>query len=81
MGLVGHTGCGKSTLIKLILREYPPENTEGSLTVGGNDINSLSPRWLYSKIAYVPQKPIIFNESIYYNMTYGWPVGQRREMR
>lgn len=72
VGLVGHTGCGKSTLIKLILREYNVIDGEGNLNLDEVAMASVSPRWLYSQIAYVPQKPIIFDESIFYNLCYGW---------
>ena len=72
LGLVGHTGCGKSTMIKLILKEYFIEEGEGDLTLAGKDIKDISARWLYSKVAYVPQKPTMFDETIYYNIVYGW---------
>lgn len=68
VALVGHTGCGKSTMVKLILREYSVENGEGIVTLDGIDMRHVSPRWLYSRVAYVPQKPVIFDESIFYNL-------------
>lgn len=46
----------------------PPATNSTSLH--SSTVNS----WLYSKVAYVPQKPVIFDESIFYNMTYGWSV-------
>eukprot|EP00056_Hartaetosiga_gracilis_P008735 m.125583 g.125583 ORF g.125583 m.125583 type:complete len:965 (+) comp12984_c0_seq1:67-2961(+) len=72
IGLVGHTGCGKSTMVKLILKEYSIAPNEGTLTLGGKGIEDICTRWLYSKVAYVPQKPTMFDENIYYNLVYGW---------
>ena len=46
-------------------------NGEGIVTLDGIDMRNISPRWLYSRVAYVPQKPVIFDESIYYNLVYG----------
>jgi ABC-type multidrug transport system fused ATPase/permease subunit len=41
-------------------------------------LHSHTRSWLYSKIAYVPQKPIIFDESIFYNLCYGWDAADAR---
>lgn len=43
---MGYTGCGKSTMIKLILKEYKIEPGEGNLTLGGIDIKDVSARYV-----------------------------------
>lgn len=54
-GLVGHTGSGKSTLVKLILRLY--EKSQGSISISGQDISSIEKNRIRSWISYVPQDP------------------------
>ncbi len=69
--IIGSTGCGKSTLVKLIPRFF--DVTDGSISVGGTDIRDLSLETLRSKIGYVPQKAILFSGDIRSNIAYGAP--------
>ncbi len=68
-GIAGRTGCGKSTLCKILARLYPVD--DGCLFFDGNEVNSLSPSDIRSHISYVAQEPILFSESIAYNITLG----------
>lgn len=67
--IVGKSGCGKSSILKLILKIY--ENTEGDILIDGKNINLYSPDSIYNKIAYIPQQPYIFDETIRFNLTLG----------
>ncbi len=66
--IVGPTGCGKSTLAKLILRMYDP--SDGEVYVDGLDVRDYRSESLYSKISYVPQTPIIFKTTVRENVGY-----------
>lgn len=69
IGIVGKTGAGKTTLFKLLLREYP--NIQGSLTISGVDIHDISIEQLRSWIGYVPQDQMLFSMSIRDNIRFG----------
>ena len=68
--IVGYSGGGKSTISKLLYRFY--DVTSGRITYGGIDIRDLSQGELRSNIAVVPQDPVLFNESLEYNLKYGY---------
>lgn len=65
--IVGESGSGKSTLVKLILKCY--DKYEGIISLGGKDIRKMSERQIYQCIGIVEQRPYIFNESLYENIT------------
>ncbi len=69
LALVGPSGSGKSTIIALLQRFYDPNY--GSVTLDGMDIRDLDLRWLRSQIGIVPQEPVLFNQTIAYNIRYG----------
>lgn len=69
LGIVGKTGSGKTTLFKLLLREYP--NIKGSITFSGVDIHDLSLKQIRSWIGYVPQDQMLFSMSIRDNIRFG----------
>ncbi|XP_072254149.1 ATP-binding cassette sub-family B member 10, mitochondrial-like, partial [Pyxicephalus adspersus] len=69
MAVVGPSGSGKSTLVSLLLRLYDPNS--GSVHVDGQDVRSLNPLWLRSKIGTVSQEPVLFSCSIAENIAYG----------
>lgn len=66
LGIVGLSGAGKSTLAKLILRFN--EVTSGQISLDGIDIRSLRQTHLRQNIAYVPQEPLLFHDSIRHNL-------------
>ncbi|MBY0202924.1 ABC transporter ATP-binding protein [Paenibacillus cucumis (ex Kampfer et al. 2016)] len=68
VGIVGKTGSGKSTLVKLLLRTYEPP--EGSIFINGTDIRELSLDSLRSQIAYVPQDGFLFSTTIRDNIAF-----------
>jgi len=69
LAIIGPSGNGKSTLIKLIMGYYPvPENT---IFIDGQDINKYSLASLRKQISYVNQNTKMFNKSIFENIKYG----------
>lgn len=69
VAITGTTGRGKSTLAKIILGFYEPEN--GNISIDGKSISELGLKKLRDMIAYVPQEPYIYNVSIKENIAYG----------
>ena len=69
VAFIGSTGSGKSTLINLIPRFY--DVTDGEILVDGINVKDYSLELLHSKIGYVPQKAVMFNGTINYNVSYG----------
>lgn len=66
VALVGASGSGKTTIAKLLLKYYEPEN--GIITIDGVDINEISNKSLRRAISYVPQTIELFSKSIYDNI-------------
>jgi len=73
VALVGASGCGKSTIINLLLRFYDPMN--GEVMLDGRDIKTLNIRWLRSQIGYVGQEPVLFSGTVGDNIAYGIDSG------
>lgn len=69
LGIVGSTGGGKSTLIKLLLGFYQP--TRGKIYFGGKDVNEYSLSSLRQQISYVTQESFLFDGTIKENIEYG----------
>ena len=69
MAIVGHNGCGKSTLINLIPRFF--DTGSGTVRIGGQDIRDVSLEQLRDKIGYVTQTTMLFNDTIASNIAYG----------
>lgn len=72
LGLVGQTGAGKTTLIKLLLREY--DINDGSIKLDGHDIRDYRLADLRSLMGYVPQDQFLFATSILENVRFGNPA-------
>ncbi|MEO5333609.1 MAG: lipid A export permease/ATP-binding protein MsbA [Magnetococcus sp. YQC-5] len=69
VALVGRSGSGKTTMVNLIPRFF--DVTQGSITVDGVDIRSVTLKSLRSQIAMVTQDVILFNDTVRHNITYG----------
>ena len=69
LGIVGTTGSGKSTLVKLLLRFYDPQT--GKVTIGGHDLTDLSCASLRSQIGLVSQDIFLFDGTVRENIVYG----------
>jgi ATP-binding cassette subfamily B protein len=71
LGILGHTGSGKSTLCNVIPRLLDPES--GSLSLDGRPLKEYSKDALRSAIGYAPQDVFLFSESIRDNIAFGMP--------
>jgi ATP-binding cassette subfamily B protein len=78
IGLVGHSGSGKSTMVNLICRFY--DVTEGSILIDGVDIRSLPVAEYRRHIGLVLQEPFLFFGTIAENIAYGKPEATREEI-
>jgi ATP-binding cassette subfamily B protein len=78
VALVGPSGAGKSTVFQLLLRYYDPSS--GSITLDGVELGNADPRELRSRIALVPQDPVIFAASVAENVRYGRPQASDAEV-
>ncbi len=79
IAFVGRSGAGKTTLVKLLLRFY--DTTGGSIKFDGIDIKNFTKSYLRSLMAVVPQEPIMFNNTIKFNLTYGYEKASMKEVR
>ncbi len=78
VALVGHTGAGKSTIIKLLARFYDPQS--GRITIDGHDLRTVTIASLRDQIAIVPQEGFLFNGTIHENIAFGRPGATRAEV-
>ncbi len=78
LALVGPTGCGKTTIISLLMRFY--DATEGQIRLDGFPIKELSSAFLRQRIGIVPQEPVVFRGTISDNIRYGRPQATQEEV-
>ncbi|MBL4589885.1 MAG: ABC transporter ATP-binding protein [Alphaproteobacteria bacterium] len=71
VALVGHSGSGKSTFVKLVQRLYDIQG--GAITIDGQNIADVTQESLRKTIALVPQEPILFHRTLSDNIAYGLP--------
>jgi len=69
VGIIGKTGCGKTSLVDLLMRVYNVKDNE--ITIGGNDIMKIPLRVLRRGIGYVPQDGFLFSDNLYNNIALG----------
>lgn len=78
VGLVGHSGSGKTTFVKLIQRLY--DVSGGRILIDGQDIAAVSQSSLRQQIAIVQQEPILFHRSLAENIAYARPEATQAEI-
>jgi ATP-binding cassette, subfamily B, heavy metal transporter len=78
VALVGASGAGKSTIVKLLFRLYKPQS--GRILIDGQDISQVRSSSLRSQIGIVPQDTVLFNDTIGYNISYGRPGCSQQEI-
>lgn len=71
IALVGHTGAGKSTFVKLLTRFYDP--TSGTVKLDDVDLRELDQQWLRRSMGIVPQEGFLFSGTVRENIAYGRP--------
>ncbi|KAG8183486.1 hypothetical protein JTE90_001052 [Oedothorax gibbosus] len=69
IALVGGSGSGKSTIVRLMYKFFEPQ--KGKISIGGRDINEMDLLSLRKAIAVVPQDSVLFHNTILYNLHYG----------
>jgi ATP-binding cassette subfamily B protein len=79
VALVGPSGAGKTTVFQLLLRFYDPQS--GSVQIDGVDVRSANPSDVRSRLAVVPQEPVIFATSVVENVRYGRPDATEADVR
>ena len=79
LAIIGSTGSGKSTIVNLIMRFY--DATEGEILIDGKNIKEYKLDALYKKIGYVPQRAVMFNGSVKYNISYGDKKVSEKDMK
>jgi ATP-binding cassette subfamily B protein len=78
VGLVGHSGSGKTTFVKLLHRLY--DVNDGRILIDGENIAHVSQQSLRAQLALVPQEPILFHRSLAENIAYGRPEASRSDI-
>ncbi len=78
VAIVGASGAGKSTVVKLLFRFYDP--SDGCIRIDGQDIRSVTQHSLRQAIAIVPQDCVLFNDSLMENIRYGRPTASDAEV-
>ena len=78
VALVGPTGAGKSTISRLLFRFYDPK--QGDVYINNQNIKDISHQSLRKHIGVVPQDTVLFNDTIYYNISYGNPNANEEEI-
>ncbi|MCH1491953.1 MAG: ABC transporter ATP-binding protein/permease [Luminiphilus sp.] len=78
VALVGASGAGKSTVVKLLFRFYDP--VEGAIRIDGQNIGEVTQQSLRQAVAIVPQDCVLFNDSLLENIRYGRPTASDAEV-
>lgn len=79
VALVGRSGSGKTTFVRLLMRFYDP--IKGSIKIDGVNIKKVTKSNLRGNIGLVPQEPILFNNTIRFNIGYGKPEANLEEIK
>lgn len=79
VGLVGHSGAGKTTITQLLLRFA--DVTNGAIKIDDTDIRDVTQESLRDNIAYVPQEPMLFHRTLRENIAYGKPDASNAEIK
>lgn len=78
LAIVGESGAGKSTLARLLFRFY--DVAEGAILIDGQDIREITQESLRKTIGIVPQDTVLFNNTLYYNISYGNTQATKKEV-
>ena len=78
VAIVGHTGAGKSSLTKILLRLY--EFQSGDVRIDGHSIRDISLKEFRRSVGFIPQVPFLWADTIENNVTYGAPDAKREEV-
>ena len=79
VGIVGESGCGKTTLINLLQRAF--ELDEGEILIDGKNICNVTQESLHHNISLIPQDTVMFNRNIYNNLIFGTNIKDIKKVR
>jgi ATP-binding cassette subfamily B protein len=79
LAIVGRTGSGKSTMVKLLTRQFEP--TSGRILLDGTDIRALPLHSMRKALGVVPQEPVLFTDTMARNIAFGRPDAALDEIR
>ena len=79
LAIVGRTGSGKSTLVKLLTRQFEP--TSGRILLDGTDLREIPLHSLRKTLGVVPQEPVLFSDTMARNIAFGRPGASVDEIR
>jgi ATP-binding cassette, subfamily B, heavy metal transporter len=77
VAFVGHSGAGKTTIVKLLYRLYDVDS--GSIKIDGDKISEFTQESLRNEMSIVPQECILFNDTIYNNVLFSNPSASRKD--
>ncbi|RXT04204.1 ABC transporter transmembrane domain-containing protein [Ammoniphilus sp. CFH 90114] len=80
LGIVGRTGSGKTTFLRLLLREFDLDSNKGDIRIGAHSIYDVKIESLRRAIGYVPQDHYLFSASISDNIAFGKPEATQAEI-
>jgi len=78
IALVGHSGCGKTTLVKLLYRLH--DVNRGQILIDGKDIRDFKQESLRSELSIVPQECVLFDDTIFNNIAFSKPGADKKEV-
>jgi len=78
VALVGPSGAGKTTIVKILLRLY--DLTSGKIKIDGQDISKVTQDSIWQHVSFVPQEPVLFHRSLRENIGYGKPGATEEEI-
>ncbi|MFH1307376.1 MAG: ABC transporter ATP-binding protein [archaeon] len=78
IAFVGHSGCGKTTLVKLLYRFYDVD--DGAILIDGKDIRDFKQESVRSEMSNVPQECVLFDDTIYNNIAFSNPRATRKDV-
>ncbi len=78
IALVGHSGCGKTTLVKILYRMYDIQG--GEILIDGQDIKEVKQESLREEMSIVPQECVLFDDTIYNNVAFSNPKATKQEV-
>ena len=79
IALVGHSGCGKTTLIKLLYRLYDVDT--GRIMIDGEDIRNFTKKSLRNEMSIVPQECALFDDTIFNNIKFSNPEATEKQVK
>ncbi|KAI1713935.1 ABC transporter domain-containing protein [Ditylenchus destructor] len=78
VALVGGSGSGKSTIVRLLYRLYDAD--AGTISINGQKVEAVQLEGLRKAIAVVPQEPVLFHDTLFYNIQYGNPSASMEQV-